>query len=153
MRTNDNLSECLKLVTQAMRGAQSSWWIIGSAAAALHGAAPVDVADVDVLLSVDDAQAILPQLGLAAGVGEDHPDFRSDIFAIWRGSSLTVEFMAGFAFRDTAGWHPVWPSTRQFVEVDGCKLPVPSRAELIAIMQSFGRPKDLERAALLRALG
>jgi hypothetical protein len=34
----------------------------------------------------------------------------------------------------------------------GMQIPVPTIAEQIRILESFGRPKDLQRAVLLRAL-
>jgi len=37
--------------------------------------------------------------------------------------------------------------------VMGLEVPIPSVAEQIRILESFGRPKDLHRAALLKALG
>eukprot|EP01042_Synura_sphagnicola_P034499 gene34499-44255_t len=53
------LIETLASVAAIMETAQEPWWIIASAAAALHGAKPITVADVDVLLSVEDIGRIL----------------------------------------------------------------------------------------------
>ncbi len=136
------------MVAAAMTGAQGPWWIIGSAAVALHGA-DVTVADVDVLLGEDDARVILPAWGMAAEAGEGTALFRSAVFGRWDAPPLTVEFMAGFRFRASGGWSAVAPVTRERVVVDDRPVFVPAKAELVAFLHGFGRDKDLERAALL----
>lgn len=107
-----------------MASASDDWWIIGSAAVALHGAAPVTVADIDVLCSERDARAVV---------------------ARWTGLPLAVEFMAGFRVRGAV----VALTTRELVRVAGGVVAVPSREELRALLVSFGREKDLVRAGLL----
>lgn len=54
----------LKAIGTVMNDAYDPWWIIASAAVALHGADAGHISDVDVLLSVDDAMRILPALGV-----------------------------------------------------------------------------------------
>lgn len=133
--------------------AREPWWIIGSAAVALHGADPGHVADVDVLLSPADARRILPTIGVELQQGSAHAAFRSSIFGTWSGTtSLPVEFMADFHRRSGEAWLPVQPATRRYIDVDGVVAFVPERAELQAILAAFGRPKDLERAKSLAAL-
>lgn len=142
----------LKAVAEVMENARDAWWIIASAAVALHGADPGPVADVDVLLSLRDARRIIPLLGLPVQGGSDHAEFRSTIFATWRELPLPVEFMADFHHCRDGHWHPIVPTTRERIAVDGKTLFVPDRAELGNILQSFGRPKDLARAVRLAAL-
>lgn len=152
MTIDPSLAMSLKAVAAVMTDAADPWWIITSAAVALHGADPGVVADVDILLSVADAGHILPVIGVEAKPGSEHADFRSTIFGTWRGAPLPVEFMAGFSHRSEAGWLPVEPSTRQAIQIDGATVFVPDRAELQRILHRFGRPKDIERAKRLAAL-
>jgi len=142
----------LEAVAEVMQSTQDSWWIIASAAVALHGADPGPVGDVDVLLSLRDARRIIPTLGLALYQGSHHAEFRSTIFATWRQAPLPVEFMAGFHHCQGGRWRAIVPTTRQRIALDGKTLFVPDRAELGNILQSFGCPKDLARAARLAAL-
>ncbi|MCP8890022.1 hypothetical protein [Sphingomonas faeni] len=46
-----DLRETLVMVAEAMRDAQDPWWVISSAAVALRGVGPVEVGDVDVVVS------------------------------------------------------------------------------------------------------
>ncbi len=140
------------MAAAAMARVAGPWWIIGSAAVALHGG-DVTVADVDVLLGEDDARALLPALGMKAVAGEGTALFRSAVFARWTATPLTVEFMAGFHFRAGDGWRMVVPVTRERVDVDGAALFVPGRAELMAMLAGFGRPKDRERIKALSPEG
>ena len=135
------LDQCLSMLAAAMAAAQDDWWIIGSAAVALHGADPV-VRDLDVLLTVADARQILPGLGVALTPGVADSRFRSDYYCQWNAPPVPVDFMAGFHVHG----EPLVPATR--IALAG--VFVPSRDELVAMLQYFGRPKDLERASLLQ---
>ncbi|OWK31778.1 hypothetical protein [Sphingomonas mucosissima] len=147
------LRDTLSAVAKAMQSAQEPWWIIGSTAATLHGATPIDVADVDVLLSVPDAHRVLPTIGVEPARGEGSHLFRSEVFGTWRDNELPVEFMAGFHVCGAEGrWAPVALRTREGLTVEGAEVFVPGRKELLELFRSFGRPKDLERVRLLQSL-
>jgi hypothetical protein len=127
-------------VCEAARAARDPWWIIGSAAMALHGVEGLEVGDIDLLASRRDAAALLGAKGGAPG--EPGGRFRSDIFGRWRAGAYSVDVMGGFRFDG----RELVPRTR--VERGG--LFVPAVEELIAMCETFGRPKDAERAARLR---
>lgn len=143
------LRATLETVAQAMTAAEDPWWIIGSAAVALHGGAPITVADVDVLASVRDARGLAARLGLAADPGSGDALFRSAVFVRWNGLPMPVEAMAGFDVMVSGAWEPVWPVTRAWIAVGDGEVAVPSRAELRALLVAFGRGKDLARVTLL----
>lgn len=149
---NPALSASLKTIGNVMVEAHDPWWIIASAAVALHGADPSHVADVDVLLSIADARRILPAIGIELRPGSPHAAFRSSIFGTWTGTTLPVEFMADFQRQSGEAWLPVRPATRQSVEVESAVVFVPERMELQAMLAAFGRPKDIERAQKLAAV-
>lgn len=146
------LRETLTAVGLLMADARDPWWVIASAAAALHGAAPITVKDVEVLLSIDDALHLLPKVGVQPRPGSGNEQFRSAVFETWSANPLEVEFMADFQYRHGDAWLAVEPATRLAIDLDGANLFVPDRAELMGMFRSFGRPKDLERARLLAAL-
>ncbi|WP_448501397.1 hypothetical protein [Sphingomonas sp.] len=143
------LAASLKAVAAAMGDARHPWWIIASAAVALHRADAGCVADVDVLLSIDDAERILPALNVEFHIGTSDDRFRSTIFARWSDPPLPVEFMAGFEYCFDNRWFAVKPKTREAIMVDTASLFVPSRHELRALLLAFGRPKDVRRAHAL----
>jgi hypothetical protein len=143
------LHETLGIVAECMAPARHEWWVIASAAVALHGADPGAIGDVDVLLDPRDAGVILPGLGLAPEPGSADAKFRSDLFARWTAAPLAVEFFAGFHLLESGVWNEVRPITRQAVKLGEQILFIPERAELKATLLRFGRPKDLARAALL----
>lgn len=153
MTLDTALSVSLNAIGNVMAEAHDPWWIIASAAVALHGADPGHVADVDVLLSVADAGRILPAIGIELRQGSAHAAFRSSIFGTWTGTALPVEFMADFDRRSGEAWLPVRPVTRQPIRVDGVIVFVPEREELQSMLTAFGRPKDMERARSLAAVG
>jgi hypothetical protein len=137
------------MVADAIVGAADDWWIIGSAAVALHGASVPDPRDVDLLMSAHDAELFLGRVGGRPRIGKPSEQFRSMVFGTWHGPPLPVEVMGDFSLATATGWRPILPSTREGKAVDGRELFVPSVAELKELLRSFGRPKDLERARLL----
>jgi hypothetical protein len=133
----------------ALGGCRDPWWIIGSAAMALHGA-PVSVADVDVLLSPDDAAALLAAWGEPLPPASATAKFRSRIF--YRSETrfaLPVELMAGFEVFGGGVWQPVVPRARVAKDVGSAAVFIASVADLLAMCKLFGRPKDAARAAVL----
>lgn len=146
------LRESLVRVADAMATARDPWWIIASAAMALHGAHPLRVADIDLLASEHDAAALIAALALRPDMSGGTPRFRSALFARWLAPPLPVEIMASFEVHAPDGWQTVRPATRHRIMLDGRSLFVPSADELIAHCRLFGRPKDEQRATILQRI-
>ena len=146
-----DLRRSLAMTAEATAQARDPWWIIGSAAVTLHGAHVPDIKDVDVLMTALDAERVLRDLGLRSHPPTSSTMFRSSVFGIWSAPPLPVEIMGDLNLATRAGWCLVRPATREAVTVDGHKLFVPVANELIALLRSFGRPKDLVRIRLLEA--
>jgi hypothetical protein len=136
----------LTRVAKALHAACDPWWVIGSAAVWLHGGA-TEVADIDVLSSARDARAMLAAWRGPVTIGAASERFRSQPFARLQGDGLPIEVMAELEVRIGGAWQIVRPRTR--VAMGG--VFVPERAELVAILRSFGREKDLRRATLLES--
>lgn len=137
------------MIAGAMTGADDHWWIIGSAAIVIHGRSMGEIKDVDLLLSVRDAEALLCRVGEVPRRGEPSDRFRSLVFGTWREPPIPVEIMGGFSLATPGGWKKVAPATRQLVSIAGVSVFVPSANEMVTLLHSFGRPKDLDRAAKL----
>ncbi|MEG8039710.1 hypothetical protein QP166_10280 [Sphingomonas sp. LR60] len=134
----------LAQVATALRDARDPWWVIGSAAVRLHGGA-TSVADIDVLVSAYDATCVLRDWAGAVTIGVASDLFRSHPFARLDGAALPVEMMADLEVFGEGVWRRVLPVTR----VALCGVFVPVCEELVAILRSFGRDKDIARAGLL----
>ena len=129
------------------------WCLIGSAAALMLGA-DVSVADIDVLVSRTDADALMTRWADRRDTGyapADGDRFRSH-FARFRFPGLPVEVMGDLELDAGEGWQPVSPGRLVLVGLQGLAVPVPSLDEQIRILESFGRDKDRARAAALRTL-
>lgn len=125
------------------------WWIIGSAAAALSGAALAEINDVDLLLSERDARALIDRwrARVRSAVGPSG-QFRSKVFAHFAELPLPVDVMGGFEMRVGGAWRNVVPLTRE--RRGG--VYTPSIAEQIELLEAMGREKDRQRIAALRAI-
>lgn len=143
-----DLSEALAQVGRDLGPAQDPWWIIGSAAMALHGVQGLRVGDIDILASPRDARLVLARNNAAAAPGSASPRFRSEVHGSWHSGDWRVEVMAGFAVRQDDRWVPVCPLSR----LAAGPVFIPAVAELIAMCRLFGRPKDDARRKLLEAL-
>jgi hypothetical protein len=145
------LEAALAGLAAELSACREPWWLIGSAAMAVHGAA-VEVRDIDLLLGETDAEAILAGRGLPAVPGTPSDLFSSAIFASWAAPPYTVELFAGFRLRTGDGWRALVPKTREEHRIGKSAVFVPGVAELIAWGRLFGRSKDKAREPLLQAL-
>ena len=148
MPSTDFLAACAS-VAEALADARDDWWVIGSATVALHGGDPSTAADIDVIVSQRDIDALYRRLPLADAPDASKAIFRSQRFGLWSEPALPVEFMTGLDVLLDGRWHSVQPHPRQSIDCGGHEVFVPERGELVAILQSFGRPKDLLRAEAL----
>lgn len=135
------------------RHCRDPWTLIGSAAASLAGS-EVAVADLDVLTSVRDAQTLIKHWRgrrdeIFVPPGEKY--FRS-CFARFLFPGLPVEIMGGLELFGERGWERVRIDRIITLDVAGLRVPVPVVTEQIRVLESFGRPKDLQRVALLKRL-
>lgn len=148
------LRETLAAALPALHaGCRDPWVVIGSAAAWLVGA-DVSVADLDVLTSVRDAEALRDRWQMqrdAAHHPADAARFRSR-FSRYLLSGLPIEVMGGLEVFGADGWKPLQINRIVQMNVAGLSIPVPSVAEQIRVLQGFGRPKDLARIAVLQTL-
>lgn len=135
------------------RYCRDPWTLIGSGAAWLIGA-KVTVADLDVLSSARDAETLIDHWRerletTMASAGAER--FRSR-FARFVFPGLAVEIMGGLEVSGDAGWEPVRVGEIIAVDVAGLRVPIPAVEEQIRLLERFGRPKDSQRAALLKSL-
>lgn len=143
------LSHTLAMVAQAASEAAHDWWIIGSAAARLHGCDVPHLKDVDLLMSAADASTFLENAGTTPHAGTPNSRFRSEVFGTWAEPPVPVEVMGGFKLATPSGWRDVTFSTREAITVGGQRVFVPALHEFIDLLNAFGRTKDQERARLL----
>ncbi|KQM95257.1 hypothetical protein ASE70_00525 [Sphingomonas sp. Leaf22] len=140
----------MAMMVGVLRAATAPWWVIAGASVALHARRPVAVGDIDVLIGIEDVALIRALPGVRVRTPDDNGRFRSPFYAALDVAGVEVECMAGFELCHANRWEPVRPRSRVFVEVDeGLVVPVPDRAELVAMLARFGRAKDLARIALL----
>jgi hypothetical protein len=141
----------LVLLAKRLDLARDPWWLIGGAAAALHGVGSGDLADIDVIMSAADASTLLEALGVPPEPDGGSALFRSEVFGRWREPPTSVDIMGGFQVCADGLWRPVQPATRKAVVIGERTLYAPERRELIAMLRLFGRPKDIVRAEALGA--
>lgn len=146
----DNLLSTLTRLTSDLRVTEDPWWVLGSAAAALKGYAVGSVGDVDVLVSLRDADRLsrIWQIDNCADGGTGL--YRSAIFLTPHLGPVPVEVMAGYEIRQGDDWLKVWPETREIVSCAGMDMFVPADADLIQIFQWLGRQKDHDRLAAMQ---
>lgn len=153
-REHPELEASLRAVLPELRAlCRDPWCVIGSAAAWLLGA-HVTVADIDLLTSVEDADRLE---GHWSPLREETYEpagaerFRSR-FSRYGFADMPVEVMGGLELNSGDGWAPVRVPEVIEAHLGELAVPIPSLDVQLAILESFGRPKDLYRAGLLRNL-
>ncbi len=149
MGPNNNILATLQSCAVQLYPLNDPWWIIGSAAVVLHGVDPGTIRDIDILVSPNDAKTLSSSLQCKNMADQRSNRFRSVYLLKPDFGPFPVEIMAGLEFQSNGHWLALTPKTRQMFPIAGQKLYVPSRQELITILQLFGREKDLRRAEML----
>lgn len=147
---SDRLRRAIEFVAEVMPPDTEDWWIIGSAAMNLVGVA-TEAKDVDVFGSEATIAAVVQALSLPRLPPSRDPLFRSTVFACHEApGQVPVEFMGGFEVKAGGTWQPL--SIRSRLQVTTARGPVfvPNLEEQVAILELFGRDKDLRRAELIR---
>ncbi len=131
------------------------WWLIGSAAMRLIGVREVVPQDLDLLTSRRDAEVLIERwcdtLDVDYVPQEQGVRFRSR-FARFRRAPLPVEVMGALEVRRGDGWQPAHIGATRTVALGGIRIPLPTVAEQIRLLELFGRGKDLDKARRLRLL-
>ena len=128
------------------------WWLIGSAAAHLSGV-DLSPADVDIVGGRETIEAFLARLGPANAKPSENGRFRSTPFCcIPVFGGLDIELMADLHVLSSGVWQPLILTTRVTLETEHGLVFVPALTEQVAVFELFGRPKDLAKAAMVRAL-
>jgi hypothetical protein len=143
------LAETLHVVADDLCALSEDWWLIGSAAMVLMGVDLPAIDDIDILTTPAGARALAARWELEPARPGPSERFDSEVFFQRADTPLAVEVMAGFRVKAAGVWTPVLPKTRVVLAE---RFFGPARAELLDILALFGRPQDLERARLLRAL-
>ncbi len=149
MQLTPDIASTLTLYAKHLQSTHDEWWVIGSAAVALHGTDPGPINDIDILVSVPDALQLAKkwQCPNTANTGSER--FRSRVLLKPGFGNFPVQIMAGLAYRKLGKWQLLAPKTRQKVLLKSTTLFIPERAEFIEILRSFGRTKDIVRADLM----
>ena len=145
--SRDDLITLLDQLRPDLEAVAAPWAVIGSGALMLLGV-PVDVAnDLDVVTGVEGAGR-LRRLWADWRCPEDgkRPDgaFRSEDFARYETPWGPVEVMGGLMVLQDGEMEPLLIGEREPGQ------PIPTAQEQLRILEVFGRPKDLAKAAVLR---
>lgn len=144
MLTESHLS-ALKHGADLLQDSQDDWWIIGSTAIALHGIDVGPVNDVDILVSLRDAQALRKATGSANQAATGSKKFRSAIFLILEHNGIPLEIMAGFQAHDQGRWQTILPNSRRAFKLGNARVYTPELPEIVKILRVFSREKDMNR--------
>jgi hypothetical protein len=144
------LRSAIEFAASIMPPGANDWRIIGSAAMVLCGV-ETEARDVDVFGSEATIAATVKALGLDLALPSNDPLFCSKIFARHQPpGGVPVEFMGGFEVRTGGAWQPLVIRTRRRIETATGPVFVPELSGQIAVLELFGRDKDLRRADLIR---
>jgi hypothetical protein len=143
------LAASLQLITDAAAIFQDRWLLIGSAAAHVAGADVGAIADIDLLLSERDINALDTHWRSRKRMDVQPSDrFRSKIFHRFD-APLPIEAMAGFELKAPNGdWLRLAPKTRQQFGA----FYAPGVSEQIEILKLMGREKDAPRILVLKKM-
>ncbi len=145
------LRACLPVFAEQFR---APWCVIGSAALQLSADRSAQPADLDIACSADDADRLRAHWAAHAATDylpADAQRFRSH-FTRYLHLPMALEVMGGLEVQGAAGWQAMQVGEITWLAVQDMQVPVPSLREQQRILHTFGRDKDLARAARIEAL-
>lgn len=140
-----SFNQTLDRLVRLLAVTEDPWWILGSAAVYLRGHDPGHIGDIDVLLSVADAQRIMSDHGLYNQRDGGTPRYRSAYILKPNLGDMRIELLAGYEIHQDGVWTSIRPTSRNSISYNGNVVFVPSDAELISIFEQLGRAKDIVR--------
>lgn len=129
------------------------WTVIGSAALMIAGLPVERCPDLDILTTAAGAARLeeaWAEWRDPAYAPDPASDFRSR-FSRYGFPEGAAEVMGDLRLRTPGGWSAVEVRATEQRAFAGGRWPVPTPAEQLRILRSFGRPKDLAKAARLEA--
>lgn len=140
----------LSTLIDAFSVTRDRWCIIAGAATALHTSDWTDVSDIDVVVSVADANRLIASAGFVDRTDGGNGTYRSAIYATRRGE-VEIDVFGDFEICVSDFWTPVMP-TPVAIETPAGTVFVPTVEQQLAITKMLGRPKDSPRIARLERL-
>jgi hypothetical protein len=139
-------------LARLMQAEAEPWWIIGSTALVLTGLDNLEPDDIDVVASGDCLRRALASAGVDEMAPRPHPRFHSSPYQRieWQGAA-PIELMGDLRVKTPVEAVRIVFESRISVLAGRSELFIPSAAEQIALLNLFGREKDLAKAARLRA--
>jgi hypothetical protein len=130
------------------------WCVIGSAAMMVADAPVTDCPDLDIMTTGQGAEALEAAWARwrdAAYAPDRASQFRSR-FSAYDFRAGRVEVMGDLLLRRDDAWKPVALPEAVEARLGGLPVRIPAVEGQIALLEQFGRPKDLAKGAVLRAL-
>lgn len=143
------LEDALLQLTDLMSACRDPWAIFGGTAMVLHGYCDLRPADIDVLVSPDDAERIAAAHDLKNEADGGTERFRSRVVLHPQTGPMPIEIMAGFEIFSEGRWHQVSILDRSQVTFRSATASIASLDDIATIFRLSGRPKDLQRLDLL----
>lgn len=135
----------------ALNACGGEWMLFGGAAMVLLGFDDAPVSDIDIIAESGLAARLMAGHGLENQADTASERFRSDVVLRPTFGAVPVEILSGFRIRHGDGWQAVPVCSAQSAQIGAERVPLPPPARLAQIFTLCGRPKDLVRAARLRA--
>lgn len=147
----EKISHFIDTASSDLESLKDDFFVIGSSALVVSGIELENVADIDLLTSMSDAN-LLKEKWAAKLLNDYTPEhaelFRSN-FGRFNFGSVEVEVMGNLQLYRGNHWVPLVVHNFQNVDVNGFKLKVPTLREQYRIFKFFGRLKDLKKAEML----
>lgn len=144
--------QTLETAAVALNAHGQEWVVFGGAAMVLHGLESGAARDIDILVSNEIAVGLMAEFSLKNWADRGSERFRSEYFLQPDWGPIDVEILGGFDVRSKNRWHRVVVEERKAIRVGRQTVFVPRTMELADIFDRCGRPKDLARSQLIRAV-
>ncbi len=151
MNPKDKIFQFIDTASADLDTLKDDFFIIGSSALVLSGVEMEEVADIDLLTSMSDANLLKEKWAakLLDGYAPAHAGLFRSNFGRFNFGAVEVEVMGNLQLNRGNHWVPVVVHNFQQVDINGYQVKIPTLMEQYRIFKFFGRLKDLKKAELL----
>ncbi len=150
MELHEKIQQVLKEAYPVLKTLDDNWFIIGSSGLILGGINLKNTSDIDILVSVRDAQKLKMAWKDQRITDFDSSDtelFQSD-FSRYNFGVLDIEIIGGLKVYNSGQWIPLIINEDITISSPYFEVKIPTLEEQKRILLLFGREKDLEKVQL-----
>jgi hypothetical protein len=151
MNIKEKIFSALRESYPQLKQLKDDYYIIGATALILSGIEIENTNDIDIVVSERDAEWLKSEWkNKKINISPDASILFRSNYSRYQFSDIEIEILGSLEVNKDNNWTPLLIKDFTIYEKTGFQVKIPTRIELVRILNFFGRKKDLERLKLIQ---